>query len=325
MKHPKSDIKSAVGELKSSGIDIRRLGDTTIDDTVDVIPSRSLALDVAIGVGGYPRGRIIEMFGPESGGKSTLTYLGMASCQHIGGTAALIDLENSFNVKWARSLGVNVDDLYMVQPGYAEQALDAVVELARANVDIIVIDSTAALVPKEVMEGSLEKNQMALLARTMSKGLQKITNIKTTSVIIFINQLREKVGVMWGSPEDTPGGRALKFYSTLRIRVAKVSKSEKYNEHNEPTGHRVKFKIVKNKVGPPLREGEFYLSYTKGIKRSEEVFTIGTKLGIIEVTGRTYSYGDNKWNGQEKCREALRTNKPMRQEIAKLIRAQILT
>jgi recombination protein RecA len=322
----KKDIKQAINEVKKFGVDIRKVSDNHVDDKIKVLPTGSLTLDMAIGTGGYPCGMLVEIFGPESGGKSTLSLLAVKQCQKAEGNVALLDIENSFNIKWAKSLGINIDNLYIAQPDYAEQTLDTVIKLIDGGFDLIIVDSTAALVPKSEMEGNLEDPTMAPLARVMSKGLRKIVNRikKSDAVVIFINQIREKVGTMWGSPEDTPGGRALKFYSAVRIRVAKVSRSERLNDNKEPMGHSVKFKVVKNKVGPPLREGEFYLSYTKGIKRSEEVFNLGTKLGIIEFSGgRTYIYKNFKWNGQEQCKTALKENKELRQEITTLIQQKI--
>ena len=294
---------------------IMKLGEERIDN-IEVIPSGSIALDHALGVGGYPRGRIVEIYGPESSGKTTLALHAVAEAQKQGGIAAFIDAEHAFDRFYAANLGVNVDDLLISQPDNGEQALDIADQLIRsAAVDIIVIDSVAALTPKAELEGDMGDNKVGLQARLMSQALRKLTATinKTKPTCIFINQLREKIGVMFGNPETTTGGNALKFYASVRL---DIRKSSSIKDGDEVVGNEVKVKVVKNKVAPPFRRAEFEIMYGEGISRVGEVVDLGVDFGILEKSGSWYSYGGSKLGqGKDATKKILADNPELCEEI----------
>ena len=294
---------------------IMKLGEERIDN-IEVIPSGSIALDHALGVGGYPRGRIVEIYGPESSGKTTLALHAVAEAQKQGGIAAFIDAEHAFDRFYAANLGVNVDDLLISQPDNGEQALDIADQLIRsAAVDIIVIDSVAALTPKAELEGDMGDNKVGLQARLMSQALRKLTATinKTKTTCIFINQLREKIGVMFGNPETTTGGNALKFYASVRL---DIRKSSSIKDGDEVIGNEVKVKVVKNKVAPPFRRAEFEIMYGEGISRVGEVVDLGVDFGILEKSGSWYSYGGSKLGqGKDATKKILADNPELCEEI----------
>ena len=294
---------------------IMRLGEEHIDN-IEVIPSGSIALDYALGVGGYPRGRIVEIYGPESSGKTTLAIHAIAEAQKQGGIAAFIDAEHAFDRFYAANLGVNVDELLISQPDNGEQALDIADQLIRsAAVDIIVIDSVAALTPKAEIEGDMGDNKVGLQARLMSQALRKLTATinKTKTTCIFINQLREKIGVMFGNPETTTGGNALKFYASVRL---DIRKSTSIKDGDNIIGNEVKVKVVKNKVAPPFRRAEFEIMYGEGICRVGEVVDLGVNFGILEKSGSWYSYNGSKLGqGKEATKAILRDNPELCEEI----------
>ena len=294
---------------------IMKLGEERIDN-IEVIPSGSIALDHALGVGGYPRGRIVEIYGPESSGKTTLALHAVAEAQKQGGIAAFIDAEHAFDRFYAANLGVNVDELLISQPDNGEQALDIADQLIRsAAVDIIVIDSVAALTPKAELEGDMGDNKVGLQARLMSQALRKLTATinKTKTTCIFINQLREKIGVMFGNPETTTGGNALKFYASVRL---DIRKSSSIKDGDEVVGNEVKVKVVKNKVAPPVRRAEFEIMYGEGISRVGEVVDLGVDFGILEKSGSWYSYGGSKLGqGKDATKKILADNPELCEEI----------
>lgn len=272
---------------------IMRMGEAT-KLSVETIPTGVLSLDAALGVGGLPRGRVIEIFGSEGGGKTTVSLHAVAEAQKRGGTAAFIDAEHAMDPNYARKLGVNVENLLISQPDYGEQALEIAETLIRSGaIDIIVVDSVAALVPKSEVEGEMGDAQMGLQARLMSQALRKLTAVigKSKTVMIFINQLREKIGIMFGNPETTPGGRALKFYSSVRL---DVRAAEKIKEGDKIIGTRVKIKVVKNKVAPPFREASFVLIHGVGVLREADIIDQGVSHGIVEKSGSWFTYGDEK-------------------------------
>ena len=294
---------------------IMRLGEEKIDN-IQVIPTGSIALDYALGVGGYPRGRIVEIYGPESSGKTTLAIHAIAEAQKQGGIAAFIDAEHAFDRFYAANLGVNVDELLISQPDNGEQALDIADQLIRsAAVDIIVIDSVAALTPKAEIEGDMGDNKVGLQARLMSQALRKLTATinKTNTTCIFINQLREKIGVMFGNPETTTGGNALKFYASVRL---DIRKSQAIKDGDTVIGNEVKVKVVKNKVAPPFRRAEFEIMYGEGISRVGEVVDLGVNFGVMEKSGSWYSYNGSKLGqGKEATKGVLRDNPELCDEI----------
>ena len=298
---------------------IMKMGDENIEH-IDVIPSGSIGLNAALGVGGYPKGRIIEIFGPESSGKTTLAIHAIAECQKAGGVAAFIDAEHAFDRFYAEKLGVDISNLLISQPDNGEQALEIADQLIRSSaVDIIVIDSVAALTPKAEIEGDMGENKVGLHARLMSQALRKLTgNInKTNTTCIFINQLREKIGVMFGNPETTTGGNALKFYASVRIDVRKGT-SVKNGE--EILGNLTKIKIVKNKVAPPFRRCEFDIMYGEGISRSGEIVDLGVDTGIIKKSGSWYSYEDTRLaQGRDATKQLMLDNPELAEEIEKKI------
>jgi recombination protein RecA len=269
------------------------MGETT-KLNVEVVPTGVLSLDLALGVGGLPRGRVIEIFGPEGGGKTTVSLHAIAEAQRRGGTAAFIDAEHSMDPKYAKKLGVDVENLLISQPDYGEQALEIAETLIRSGaIDIIVVDSVAALVPKAEVEGEMGDAVMGLQARLMSQALRKLTAVigKSKTTMIFINQLREKIGIMFGNPETTPGGRALKFYSSVRL---DVRAAEKIKENDKIIGTRVKVKVVKNKVAPPFREASFVLIHGQGVLREADIIDQGVTLGVVEKSGAWFNYGTEK-------------------------------
>ncbi|MEW5888480.1 MAG: recombinase RecA [Pseudomonadota bacterium] len=302
---------------------IMRLGDREVED-VQVISTGSLGLDIALGVGGLPRGRIVEIYGPESSGKTTLTLQVIAEAQKMGGTAAFIDAEHALDPQYAQKLGVNVSDLLISQPDTGEQALEIADMLVRSGgVDVIVIDSVAALTPKAEIEGEMGEPQMGLQARLMSQALRKLTaNIKrTNTLVIFINQIRMKIGVMFGNPETTTGGNALKFYASVRLDIRRVG-SIKRGE--EVVGSETKVKVVKNKVAPPFRQADFDILYGEGISREGEIIELGVQHRIVEKSGAWYAYnGERIGQGKDNVREYLKEHADTAQEIENRIRAAL--
>lgn len=302
---------------------IMKLGDKP-SVSVETIPTGSLALDIALGVGGIPRGRIIEVYGPESSGKTTLAQHIVAECQKKGGIAAFVDAEHALDPEYARNLGVNIDELLISQPDTGEQALDITEELVRSGaVDVIVVDSVAALVPKAEIEGSMEDQQMGLQARLMSKALRKLTGIigKTNTTVIFINQLRQKIGVMYGNPETTTGGNALKYYASVRMEIKRV---EGLKGDGEDVGNHVRVRILKNKVAPPFRTAEFDIMFGKGICKIGNILDVATNFDIVKKSGSWFSYGEEKLGqGRDKAKEYLAENPEMLAEIEKLIREKL--
>lgn len=300
---------------------IMKLGEKT-DREILTTSSGSLALDVALGVGGYPRGRIIEIYGPESSGKTTVSLHAIAEAQAAGGQAAFIDVEHALDPVYAQNLGVNIDELLLSQPDTGEQALEIVEALVRSGaVDIIVIDSVAALVPKAEIEGEMGDSHIGLQARLMSQALRKLSGAisKSKTTAIFINQIREKVGVMFGNPEVTPGGRALKFYSSVRL---EVRRAETIKSGNEFMGNKTKIKIVKNKVAPPFRTAEVDIMYGSGISREGEIVDLGVEMDIVNKSGSWYAYNDDRLGqGRENAKQFLKENDATRNEIAQKIRA----
>lgn len=288
---------------------------------VETVSSGSLALDIALGIGGFPRGRIIEIYGPESSGKTTVSLHAIAEVQKSGGTAAFIDAEHALDPVYARNLGVNIDELLLSQPDTGEQALEIAEALVRSGaVDIIVIDSVAALVPRAEIEGEMGDSHVGLQARLMSQALRKLSGAisKSKTIAIFINQLREKVGVMFGNPETTPGGRALKFYSTVRLDVRRV---ESIKQGNDIVGNRTKIKVVKNKVAPPFKQAEVDIMYGEGISREGSIIDIATELEIIQKSGAWYSYnGDRLGQGRENSKQYLKENPAVASTVEKQIR-----
>ncbi|MFO7316432.1 MAG: recombinase RecA [Bacilli bacterium] len=299
---------------------IMKLGEKT-DLQISTVPSGSLALDAALGVGGYPRGRIIEIYGPESSGKTTVALHAIAEVQAQGGQAAFIDAEHALDPIYAQKLGVNIDELILSQPDTGEQALEIAEALVRSGaIDIIVIDSVAALVPKAEIEGEMGDSHMGLQARLMSQALRKLSGVinKSNTICIFINQVRDKIGVMFGNPETTPGGRALKFYSSIRL---EVRRAETIKQGSEMVGNKTKIKVVKNKVAPPFRTAEVDIMFGEGISKEGEIVDIGVELDIIQKSGSWYSYNDERiGQGRENAKQFLRANPEIRDEIAEKIR-----
>jgi recombination protein RecA len=300
---------------------IMRLGGIDSSAALDAIPSGSLSLDAALGVGGYPRGRVIEVFGPESSGKTTLTLHAIAEAQKLGGTAAFIDAEHALDANYARKLGVDVENLLVSQPDSGEQALEIAEVLIRSGaIDIVVVDSVAALVPRAELEGEMGEAQMGLQARLMSQALRKLTGIvsKSKTCLIFINQIREKIGVMFGNPETTTGGRALKFYASVRVDVRRIASIK---DGDEVTGSRTKAKIVKNKVAPPFREAEFDILYGQGISREGDLLDLGVDKNIVDKSGAWFSFqGERLGQGRDNARQFLKDNPDYRGRIELTVR-----
>ena len=302
---------------------IMKLGDRA-NEKIEVITSGSMALDAALGVGGYPKGRIIEIFGPESSGKTTFALHAIAECQKLGGYAAFIDAEHALDPVYAKALGVDIDNLILSQPDDGEQALEIVEALIRSNaIDIIVIDSVAALVPKAEIEGDMGSSHVGLQARLMSQAMRKLAGAisKSKAIAIFINQIREKVGVLFGNPETTSGGRALKFYSTIRLDIRRV---DQIKIGNEPIGNSTRIRVVKNKVAPPFRTADVDLIYGKGISREGEILDIAVSKDIIEKSGAWFSYnGERLGQGRENVKELFRRQPELAKEIEQKLREQL--
>ena len=294
---------------------IMRMNSSEIVD-VPVIPTGSITLDMALGVGGYPKGRVIEIYGPESSGKTTLAIHAIAEAQKAGGIAAFIDAEHAFDSFYAQKLGVDVDNLLISQPDNGEQALEIADQLIRSSaIDIIVVDSVAALTPKAEIEGDMGDNKVGLQARLMSQALRKLTSTisKTNTTCIFINQLHEKIGVMFGNPETTTGGNALKFYSSVRLDIRRVTTIK---DGDQPIGNQVRVKVVKNKVAPPFRKAEFEITFGEGISHIGEIVDLGTELGIIKKSGSWFSYGETKiGQGRDAVKRILKDNLELCEEI----------
>ena len=301
---------------------IMRLGESGLDMHVEAISTGSLALDLALGIGGVPRGRVTEIYGPESSGKSTLAQHILAEAQANGGTVAYIDVEHALDPSYALKCGVNVDQLYVSQPDTGEQALEICEAMVRSGAcDAVVVDSVAALVPRAEIEGDMGDPQMGLQARLMSQALRKLTGVisKTNTSVIFINQLREEVGVVFGNPEVTPGGRALKFYSSVRI---EIRRTESLKQGTVIIGNRVKARIVKNKVAPPFRTAEFEILFNQGISRESDIIDLGVEFGIVKKAGAFFSYGETRLGqGRENTREFLIAHRDLGKEIEDRIRA----
>ncbi len=303
---------------------IMRMDSDAIQDDVQVVSTGSLGLDIALGVGGLPRGRVVEIYGPESSGKTTLTLQVIAEMQKVGGTAAFIDAENALDPQYAQKLGVNVEDLLISQPDTGEQALEIADMLVRSgSVDVVVIDSVAALTPKAEIEGEMGEPQMGLQARLMSQALRKLTsNIKrTNTLVIFINQIRMKIGVMFGSPETTTGGNALKFYASVRLDIRRIGSIKK---NDEVIGNETRVKVVKNKMAPPFREALFDILYGEGISREGEIIELGVKHGIVEKSGAWYAYNKDKiGQGKDNARDYLKEHPELAIEIEARVREAV--
>ena len=314
-------LQAAMDKIeKSSGKgSIMKMGDESVEQ-VEVIPSGSIGLNVALGVGGYPRGRIIEIYGPESSGKTTLAIHAIAEAQKAGGIAAFIDAEHAFDRFYAAKLGVDVDNLLISQPDNGEQALEIAEQLIRSSaIDIIVVDSVAALTPKAEIEGDMGDNKVGLQARLMSQALRKLTAAvsKTRTTCIFINQLREKIGVMFGNPETTTGGNALKFYASVRL---DIRGSQAIKNGDEVLGKQTKVKVVKNKVAPPFRRAEFDIMFGEGISRAGEIIDLGAELGIVKKSGSWFSYNDTKIaQGRDAAKQVIADNPELAEELEGLI------
>jgi recombination protein RecA len=323
----KKALAAALGQIeKQFGKgSVMRLGDSGTATNMEAISTGSIGLDVALGIGGVPKGRVVEIYGPESSGKTTLTLQIVAEAQKTGGTAAFVDAEHALDPSYAEKLGVNVDELLVSQPDTGEQALEITDMLVRSGaVDVIVVDSVAALTPKAEIEGEMGDSHMGLQARLMSQALRKLTgNIKrSNAMVIFINQIRMKIGVMFGSPETTTGGNALKFYSSVRMDIRRIGAIKK---GDEVIGNQTRVKVVKNKVSPPFKMAEFEILYGQGISREGEIIDLGVQHGLIDKAGSWYSYGDDRiGQGKENVREFLKTNPETAAEIEAKIRAELL-
>ena len=319
-------LEAAISQIeKSYGKgSIMRLGSRDILVPVSVIPSGCLSIDAALGVGGFPRGRVVEIYGPESGGKTTLTLHVIAEAQKLGGQAAFIDAEHALDPVYARKLGVDVDNLLVSQPDNGEQALEIAETLIRSGgVDVVVVDSVAALVPKAELEGEMGEPQMGLQARLMSQALRKLTAIvsKSRTCLIFINQIREKIGVLFGNPETTTGGRALKFYASMRVDIRRV---QAIKEGDRVVGSRTRAKVVKNKVAAPFREAEFDILYGEGISREGDLIDLGVDQDLIEKSGTWLSFGGQRMGqGRENARAFLRENKDIREKLEAALRKKL--
>jgi recombination protein RecA len=323
----KKALAAALGQIeKQFGKgSVMRLGDATASFDVETVSTGSLGLDIALGIGGLPRGRVVEIFGPEASGKTTLTLQVIAEVQRMGGTAAFVDAEHALDPSYAEKLGVNISDLLVSQPDTGEQALEITDMLVRSNaVDIVVVDSVAALTPKAEIEGEMGEMQVGLQARLMSQALRKLTgNIKrSNTIVVFINQIRMKIGVMFGNPETTTGGNALKFYASVRLDIRRIGAIK---NGEEVVGNMTRVKVVKNKVAPPFREAEFEIMYGFGISREGEIIELGSSLGIIEKSGAWYSYKGNRiGQGKDNTRAYLQANREVSREIEEQVRARLL-
>jgi recombination protein RecA len=323
----KKALVAALGQIeKQFGKgSVMRMGDSAIVRDVPVISTGSLGLDVALGIGGLPRGRVVEIYGPESSGKTTLTLQVIAECQKLGGTAAFVDAEHALDPSYAEKLGVNLDDLLVSQPDTGEQALEITDMLVRSGaVDVIVVDSVAALTPKAEIEGEMGDSHVGLQARLMSQALRKLTGSikRTNAMVIFINQIRMKIGVMFGSPETTTGGNALKFYSSVRLDIRRIGALKK---GDEVIGNQTRVKVVKNKVAPPFRQAEFEILYGSGISREGEIIDLGAQHNIIEKSGSWYSYkGDRIGQGKDNVRQFLVEHTEIAADIERQLRELLL-
>jgi len=323
----KKALSAALGQIeKQFGKgSVMRLGDAAASYDVEAISTGSLGLDIALGIGGLPRGRVIEIYGPESSGKTTLTLQVVAEVQKLGGTAAFVDAEHALDPSYAEKLGVNVNELLVSQPDTGEQALEITDMLVRSGaVDVVIVDSVAALTPKAEIEGEMGEPQMGLHARLMSQALRKLTgNIsRSNTMVIFINQIRMKIGVMFGNPETTTGGNALKFYSSVRLDIRRIGAIK---NGEEVVGNQTRVKVVKNKVAPPFREAEFEIMYGQGISRQGEIIDMGSAQGIIEKSGAWYSYkGEGIGQGKDNAREFLKARPELAKEIEDQIRAKLV-
>jgi recombination protein RecA len=323
----KKALAAALGQIeKQFGKgSVMRLGDAAASYDIETVSTGSLGLDIALGIGGLPRGRVVEIFGPEASGKTTLTLQVIAEVQRSGGTAAFVDAEHALDPAYAEKLGVNINDLLVSQPDTGEQALEITDMLVRSNaVDIVVVDSVAALTPKAEIEGEMGEMQVGLQARLMSQALRKLTgNIKrSNTIVVFINQIRMKIGVMFGNPETTTGGNALKFYASVRLDIRRIGAIK---SGEEITGNMTRVKVVKNKVAPPFREAEFEIMYGLGISREGEIIELASTLGIIEKSGAWYAYkGSRIGQGKDNARNYLQSNKEVAREIEEQVRARLL-
>jgi recombination protein RecA len=323
----KKALAQALGQIeKQFGKgSVMRLGDGTMIANIDAVSTGSIGLDVALGIGGLPKGRVVEIYGPEASGKTTLTLQVIAEAQKMGGTAAFVDAEHALDPQYAEKLGVNVDELLVSQPDTGEQALEITDMLVRSGaVDVIVVDSVAALTPKAEIEGEMGDSHVGLQARLMSQALRKLTgNIKrSNAMVVFINQIRMKIGVMFGSPETTTGGNALKFYSSVRLDIRRIGAIKK---GDEVIGNQTRVKVVKNKVSPPFKMAEFEILYGEGISREGEIIELGVQHGLIDKAGSWYSYGNDRiGQGKENVREFLKTNPDVATEVEQKIREELL-
>ena len=324
----KKALASALGQIErqfGTGA-VMRLGDSSVMKDVEAISTGSINIDIALGIGGLPKGRVIEIYGPESSGKTTLTLHAIAECQKAGGTAAFVDAEHALDPQYARKLGVDIDNLLISQPDTGEQALEITDMLVRSGaVDMVVVDSVAALTPKAEIEGDMGDTHVGLQARLMSQALRKLTgNIKrSNTIVIFINQIRMKIGVMFGSPETTTGGNALKFYASVRLDIRRIGAIKK---GDEIIGNSTRVKVVKNKVAPPFKQAEFEILYGEGISLEGELIELGVEIGMVKKAGAWYSYNDNKiGQGKDNARNFLKENKDVAQEIEKAVRAYYLS
>jgi recombination protein RecA len=323
----KKALAAALGQIeKQFGKgSVMRLGDAAASYDIETVSTGSLGLDIALGVGGLPRGRVVEIFGPEASGKTTLMLQVIAEVQRSGGTAAFVDAEHALDPSYAEKLGVNINDLLVSQPDTGEQALEITDMLVRSNaVDIVVVDSVAALTPRAEIEGEMGEMQVGLQARLMSQALRKLTgNIKRSNTIVaFINQIRMKIGVMFGNPETTTGGNALKFYASVRLDIRRIGAIK---NGEEVTGNMTRVKVVKNKVAPPFREAEFEIMYGQGISREGEIIELASSLGIIEKSGAWYAYkGSRIGQGKDNARAYLQSNREIAREIEEQVRARLL-
>jgi recombination protein RecA len=322
-ENTKRELSAALGQIeKQFGKgSIMRMGDRTVE-AVETIGTGSLMLDIALGIGGLPKGRVVEIYGPESSGKTTLTLQTIAECQKAGGTCAFIDAEHALDPTYAQKLGVNLDELYLSQPDTGEQALEIADMLVRSGaVDVVVIDSVAALVPKAEIEGDMGDSHVGLQARLMSQALRKLTGAiaRSKTSVIFINQLREKIGVMFGNPETTTGGKALKFYASLRLDIRRIGPVK---EKEDVVGSHVRVKVVKNKVAPPFKQAEFDIMYGEGISKRGELIDLGVKAGVVEKSGAWYSFADQRiGQGRENAKTFLKDNPDIAWAIEDKIRA----
>ncbi len=326
-KDKEKALEMAVAQIERSfgKGSIMKLGEAAAKAHVDAISTGSIALDLALGVGGIPRGRVVEIYGPESSGKTTVVQHVIANAQRAGGVAALIDAEHALDPSYARNCGVNIDELFVSQPDTGEQALEIAEAIVRSGaVDVVAIDSVAALVPRAELEGDMGDSHVGLQARLMSQGLRKLVGAvaRSRTALIFTNQLREKIGVMFGNPETTPGGRALKFYASIRMDIRRV---ESIKQGTEAIGNRVKVRVVKNKVAPPFRQAEFDIMFNEGISREGGLIDVGIELGIVRKSGSFFSFGDQRiGQGRENAKEFLRKNPELADEIERQIREKAM-